>query len=187
MKVCKRDFLKLFGGGTAVTAVAVASGAKAVFEMFVVPLGQICPWTGRRKTSSDTNMDCAGRLPTPRMFWTRRIHIVLLPDLDQEAAHIATEYAWQFRLGAKTYQDGTLLMDAQIATRANVRDELCPAGRLATTRRSLELDASNGLFIPSQMSFRMELQSQREHRLCPAGTGLDFLMALEGVEARPVQ
>lgn len=150
----------------------------ANFGMFQTPIGHNCPYTHRQKMRCQTNGYIACGLPAPTLFWIRRIHLLVDPDTDAEALRALRQYGWSFWIMNKRYHDGLVAMDAQKATLADL---------LTPTRQSLELDASNGLFIPMQTYFKGEFQATESHPLSPDGSGLDFTMALEGVEARGVQ
>lgn len=154
----------------------------ANLRFFSTPMWQPCPYTGIVKNKQHTNLCQAGRLSEPSMLWIRRIHLAIGPNADVESRWIAAAYAWGFWLGNKRYADGLVWTDAQLATISEVQKaSLCPM------RKSLELDASNGLIVPAGMCFSGEFHSDREHQLSFTGGGLDFMMVLEGVEARAVQ
>ena len=155
----------------------------ANFRMFSHPIGELCPYSCLHKTHVHTNMHMSGCLSAPSLFWVRRIHLTVDPDSDPEALRAFREYAWSFWLGQKRYHDGTVTLDAQLHKWVEFTPNM-----VAPARESLELHASNGLFIPAMMHFGVEFQSDQA-RTIPLSSlyGLDFTFALEGVEARGVQ
>jgi hypothetical protein len=155
------------------------------FEMFVAPIGDVCTYTGRRKTIAYTNMHTSGLFGTPAEFWLKRIHIFVDPATTVADARTFCEYGWTFRLLEKQYAAGSCAIDA----RSLSLTDIVALGKCGTpaTRRSLEFEWTAGLYIPMYAHFRIQVASDREHELDRMGPGLDVAIGLEGLEIRPVQ
>lgn len=156
------------------------------FTMFTVPAGQLCPHMNLTKWHEHTNMTNPGFLAVPTMFWIRRIHLMVDRDTQKKDLSVLDRFAWKLWVGQKSFADGPVLKDSRrVSGLVDVLKLWQPV-----TRQSLELHASNGLFIPQGLTFHSEFTSSAHDfqlTLEPASDGVDLWMGLEGVEARPVQ
>lgn len=82
-------------------------------NFFQVPVGLICPYSGKPKGSSDTNMRGAGMFDPPYDLIVKRIGFVLVSESFQKRLNAHADF--EFRILQKVFREGPLIFKDGVA------------------------------------------------------------------------